>query len=293
MKAGRLSDACPRFEQSFALVAAPGTLLNWAICEDLLGRPALAWTKLKSFLALVPADDARRDLAKRRLERLEAELSWLQVTLSDDAPAGSALWVDGGELAANQHGTWLPMAPGPHHVELRGSDQTILKREHVVLEATQRHAISLFAEPMPARARLPLDVPNPLTLAHQPTRRLRAAEHGQSRARVYGPNQPLRNAMYASGGIALGALAASLVLGGLSWQAQLTVSDHCDGKWCDAAGLRAARRGDNYVALADVALVVGGVAALTSATLLWASTRQSLSMSVASRSAALSYGAAF
>lgn len=286
MKAGRLTEACPRFQQSFELLPAPGTLLNWGICEELMGHPVQAWTKLESFISQVPADDPRVGLAKSHLAQIETQLGWLELKLADDAPAGSALWLDGELVESQRMAAWLPLSPGQHRLELRHPTRGVLRGEDIVLRATERQTRTLAPPPqaasesespaatLPPRAPVPTAAPRSPHDAHEPSR-------------------PLRNASYASGGIAAGALATSLVFGGLSLQAKNTVSRHCDGRWCDPTGARAAEQGARYVALANVALVVGGVAALTSGSLFWASMRDRVELNVTPRAASVGYRTSF
>ena len=47
LTAGDWPAACAKFEQSFSLDAAPGTLLNLASCAEHDGKIALAWSRLK------------------------------------------------------------------------------------------------------------------------------------------------------------------------------------------------------------------------------------------------------
>ncbi len=287
MKAGRLEQACPRFQQSFELVAAPGTLLNWGICEALQGHPLEAFAKFQGFLSQVPADDPRVDLAKSQLAKVEGQLGWLELKVADNAPAGSELRLDGEVLASNRIGTWLPLLPGRHSAQLTHPTQGVLKSEDIVLEATQRRTATLApptrvssvgASSTPTRS--PPRAPAP-TAAHRP----------QS-VRLE-PGHALRTASYASAGIVASALAASLVFGGLSLQAKNTVARHCDGNWCDSTGFQAAQAGSRYVTLANVALVIGGVAALTGGGLLWASLRDNVSLNATPHAASLAYHATF
>lgn len=285
MKALRFNEACPRFGESFALAPAPGTLLNWGICEELLGNPIRAWTKLQRFVAEAATDDVRVALAKSHLAAIEKEIGWLELTLGTDVPTDAAIWLDDEQLNPAQLGTALPLLPGRHRVELRDGAHRVLQSRVVVLEAAQRKGLTLAPSSYSAAPTAVSREPEPA-----PERR-RAAAMPQPAARPQ--SRPLRNASYASGGIAVGALTASLVFGAFSLQAKSTVSKHCDQRWCDPTGFDAAQRGARFVMLADVALVVGGVAALTSASLFWADERERIAISLAPGGASLGYLSAF
>jgi hypothetical protein len=183
-------------------------------------------------------------------------------------------------------GAVLPVLPGRHQVELRDASHRVLRTFVVALEAKERRAVATAPLPAPKAPPAVVNEPVPAPAAPQVTSTPRHAVRQRHRA--------LLNAAYTSGGIALGTLTASLVFGALSLQAKNTVARHCEQRWCDATGYDAAQRGSRFVLLADVALVVGGVAGLTSAGLFWAYTRGSVGVTLTpGGGATLSYKSAF
>src|SRR5450631_560862 len=69
--AGNYALACPKFEESFRLDPAPGTLLNLADCEENRGQLTRAWQHFQQLTDELPATDERRPIAIARARALE------------------------------------------------------------------------------------------------------------------------------------------------------------------------------------------------------------------------------
>src|SRR5690606_14140042 len=82
LAAGRTEEACAKFAESHRLDPAAGTLINWAACEEKLGRLASAWEKWQRALANLPAGDERRKGVEQRARALEARVPKLTITLA-------------------------------------------------------------------------------------------------------------------------------------------------------------------------------------------------------------------
>lgn len=142
--------ACAKFEQSFALDAAPGTLLNLASCAEHDGKIALAWSRLKDARSLNL--DTKSETRKKQIEsfvaaaiaRLEPRLPYLTVKLKATAP-GVTVMRDGQPTAIDVE---LPIDPGKHVIEATAEGMKPLKREVVSVEGA-RETITLELEPAP------------------------------------------------------------------------------------------------------------------------------------------------
>jgi len=120
VKAGKVDEACPKFEESYRLVAKLGTLLNLAACHDKQGKTGSAWGEYTQAVTLAKkAGEAKRvEFAREQLAELDGRLSKLalEVTepvegmelLVDDQPLGRAAWT-----------TPLPLDPGSHVIVAR------------------------------------------------------------------------------------------------------------------------------------------------------------------------------
>src|SRR4051794_31380703 len=80
MDAKDFRTACPKFGESQRLDPAAGTLMNWASCEEQLGKIASAWQRWKEALDALPAKDDRIAFAQQRITEIEKKLPRLTVT---------------------------------------------------------------------------------------------------------------------------------------------------------------------------------------------------------------------
>lgn len=153
--------ACAKFEQSFALDAAPGTLLNLASCAEHDAKIALAWSRLKDARSLNL--DTKSETRKKQIEsfvsaaiaRLEPRLPYLTVKLRASS-GGVSVTRDGQPTAVDVE---LPIDPGKHVIEATGAGFKPLKLEVVSVEGA-RETITLELEPLPAGAP-PVDPKDP------------------------------------------------------------------------------------------------------------------------------------
>ncbi len=139
--------ACAKFEQSFALDAAPGTLLNLASCAEHDGKLALAWSRLKDARSLNA--DTKSDKQKKEIEsfianaikRIEPRLPYLTIRVAGDVP-GLVVTRDGQPTAA---GVELPVDPGSHVIEASAPGYRTAKKEVSAKEAS-REIVDLTLE---------------------------------------------------------------------------------------------------------------------------------------------------
>src|SRR5215470_7185323 len=76
MAEGKVSEACPKFAESYRLDAATGTLLNLAACHEAEHKLATAWLEYSESVALARRDrrDDRIRFAQDRLTAIEPKL---------------------------------------------------------------------------------------------------------------------------------------------------------------------------------------------------------------------------
>jgi hypothetical protein len=121
--AGRVSEACTKFEASYAADPALGALLNLANCLEAEGRTASAYGKWSDASDLARrAGDPRGAYAEERRRALEPQLARLKVVVTGKA---DDLQIYRGEtkLQPGAYGTKLPTDPGTVAVQVvRGDD---------------------------------------------------------------------------------------------------------------------------------------------------------------------------
>jgi len=115
VKAGKYSDACPKFLESQRLDPRISTQFKLADCYEHVGRTASAWVNfLEVASATKAADDAEREkVARSRAQALEPKLSRLTVRVSTPV-AGLVVRRDGVVVGEAQWGTPVPIDAGDH-----------------------------------------------------------------------------------------------------------------------------------------------------------------------------------
>jgi hypothetical protein len=119
MAAHDFSEACPKFEESFHLDPAMGTLLNLADCYERAGRLATAWSKFLELASKAHAagQTERARIGRQRAAALAPRLSNLVI----QAPAagrtpGLEVRRDGTVVGQAEWGSPIPTDPGPHTI---------------------------------------------------------------------------------------------------------------------------------------------------------------------------------
>ncbi|HTU63040.1 MAG TPA: hypothetical protein VMF89_31485, partial [Polyangiales bacterium] len=139
--------ACPKLAESFRLQPGTGVLLRLALCRELSGKQATAWT-----LYLDAADRARTkgdtrvaDLATRRATALETRVSRVTIHLDPTAQSASELAVlrDGEPLELTRFGTALPVDPGPHRIVATAAGRQRFEETLVVSASPNSYTITI------------------------------------------------------------------------------------------------------------------------------------------------------
>jgi len=115
LKAGKVAEACRKFEASQRMDASSGTLLNLADCHEREGKTASAWAEFleASRLARRENIEARSAEGKRRAGLLEGKLSYLQITVSEPV-AELVIYRDQVQLSEAVLRSRIPVDPGEH-----------------------------------------------------------------------------------------------------------------------------------------------------------------------------------
>ena len=116
--AGKISEACAKFEESLRLDAAVGTRFNLADCMERDGRYASAWSH---FLEVASATQMagqpdRAAVARDRASRVEPKLTRMSIVPAQPAP-GLSITRNGTAVGAAQWSTPVPVDRGSYHIE--------------------------------------------------------------------------------------------------------------------------------------------------------------------------------
>ena len=119
LEAGRHAEACPKFAESQRLDPGGGTLLNLALCHELEGKTATAWTEFREALSIAGRDDRkdRQELASSHIAALVPKLTRLTVVVPERIASRDAeVTLDRSRLPAAAWNTEIPIDPGEHRV---------------------------------------------------------------------------------------------------------------------------------------------------------------------------------
>jgi hypothetical protein len=173
--AGKVKEACPKFEASYRLDPGLGTLLNVARCHEAVGNTASAWSAYIDLapLALRAGQHDRAAIANKRIAVLEPRLMRVLVRV-ESARDDMELLLDAAPLDTALIGTAVAVDPGEHRLEVRApgheswSKTIILTEEGVTTEVAVPALVAIDVEPpVPAPAPAPVK-PVPMSPAVEP-----------------------------------------------------------------------------------------------------------------------------
>lgn len=151
MKNKKYEEACPKFEESYRLVAKLGTLLNLAACHDEQGKTGSAWGEYTKAVteAKAAGETGRVKFAREKLEALEGRLTKIVVEVPSPVP-GIDVVVGAQTIRKAAFGTPIPLDPGEHELVARAPGHRTLKKTVVLPEGP-----STIVETLPALEPLP------------------------------------------------------------------------------------------------------------------------------------------
>jgi hypothetical protein len=237
--AGRYDTACPLLEQYYERNPAPGALFALAECEAHWPRALRAVVHYEAFLSetatspSTPVLEQRRSMANEQLQRLSAQVARIRVSTPVEYADG-IVKLDGVAIEADSARGEV-VEPGEHVVELISPSKTERLVIHVLGGEVRRIDFGRRAERSPAV--------------------------GTGAAASFPAAQPMHVGPFGApellaGGVgALGLLVGSTT-GALALGAKSDVDAHCDGPLCDATGLRAADRAQDFATVSTIAFGV-------------------------------------
>jgi hypothetical protein len=245
--------ACKKFEESYRLDPASGTLLNLAKCEESLGKLASAWQHNKEVAEQLPSTDKRRAKLQKLIDELEPRVPRLIIKLSPEAPPDSTVKRDAIELGSASLGVALPVDPGDHVITVTAkgrADQTIPIR---LAEGDRKEIVAS---------------PGPLLATGDRKKQKPAASSGPSGAGAAGADRAKLYLGITALAVGGASFAASMITGGLVLHRKGVVDEHCDDdQACDQAGLDAASSGSTLSIASTITFAVG-IAGLGAGTVL-------------------------
>jgi hypothetical protein len=244
MKAGRVAEACPKFEQSNKLDPEIGGLLWLADCYERNGQTASAYRTYKDAqkMAIERKDKHQRDkVAQKHIDSLEPKLSKLTVLAPADKVAGLEVTRDGQKLSASDLGLAAPVDPGAHTIVATAPHY--LKWQKKVEVGTDGSAETVTIGPLEAEVVAPPPPPP-------------EQDHADP-AFAYHVGGIVVGAAGIVG-IGVGSVLGLIAAGKLS---DSNANNHCDAAdTCDAVGLQLRAEAKDAALVSTIAFVAGGVA---------------------------------
>jgi hypothetical protein len=243
LQRGKTPEACEKLRASYKIDPAGGTLINLAMCHEIEGKTASAWTEFSEALAAAKkaARPDREKAAREHLTALEPRMSHVTVTVATDgAPPGLEVRLDGITVESKALGTAIAVDPGDHVATASAPGRRSWESKVTLKEGESR---ALAVPALASDAPLPPPPPPP-----KPSWRT-----------------PLGIAATGVGAVLLGVGAG---FGARAISVGARANDECPNRVCSATGLSDVSSARSAASISNGTLVAGGVVAAAGVTLL-------------------------
>jgi hypothetical protein len=245
--ADKVSEACPKFAESYRLDPALGTLLNLAVCHEKEGKLATAWAEFRDAAAEARSQRQpdRETMARRHVEALAPQLAHVILVAPSEAPPSLVVKLDGSPVGRAAWGSKLPIDPGEHRLEASAPDKKPALRAFTIAKGSTDTLQLEIPALDDAAAATPLK-PMPPLPATEPVK-----ERSSSSQRTIGWIVGGAGVV----GVGIGAVFGARVLGLKSDR-----DAHCGaGNVCDAEGVTLDRDARSAATVSTVGFVAGSL----------------------------------
>jgi hypothetical protein len=277
MDQGKTPEACAKFQESYRLDPALGTLLNLAVCHEKAGQLASAWARYGEAVAVArQKNDAERlAYAEEASRRLDGRFATLRITTTHVASVPDLRFsLDGRAIGRAAVDSPIPIDPGSHQVTVEAAGYEPWTHSFTV--ATDATVV-------------PLDVP-----ALQPKKAPPAASPAPKSPPPSEPRDP--GATQRTWGLGVGA-AGIVGLGvgvGFGVHAMSKKSERdeicADGICPSQEGIDAHRSADTAATVANVAIIAGGALLATGVVLYFTAPSAASSSKASGHAVVVSFG---
>jgi hypothetical protein len=239
---GDCARARDKFTESYAVDPAPGTLINWALCEEKLGRSATALELLRLADHTLPANHAKRAGMVKHMDALAKRAPLLRLRVASPLPAGTTATMDGALLDTNAFARGVLGDPGNRIIELRAPGREDRRYEVTLAEGT---TLEVTVEPGPPRT----------------NSASKGGADGQNAGADATPMSASRTLGWGLAGGGVAVLGAGVVTGLLAMNKQTIVERDCVAaeNWCRTdEGVRASAAGSTLAAVSTASFILGG-----------------------------------
>ncbi|NUP13142.1 MAG: hypothetical protein HOW73_44445 [Polyangiaceae bacterium] len=164
VQAGRLDEACPKFEASHRVSQNVGALLSWADCEEQRGRLATALRLWEDGGRRVANETDRRDYVASRINALKPRVPAWTISVGNPAAQNAKITIDGKAIQLGSDPVLVD--PGDHIVTatadgMKAETKTVQavesKSETVVVFAPAAETTNAPSRPIEPRPEAPTD----------------------------------------------------------------------------------------------------------------------------------------
>ncbi len=155
----RVAEACLKFESSYRIDPAQGTLLNLAMCHEQDGKLATAWGEFNESLQIAKKTNRadRVKIAREHISAIEPLLSRFVVIVPEGATKiGLIVEMDGIRLEEGAWGTAIPIDAGDHKAIVRApkhkSWEKVVTVDHSKVATVVVPQLERVPEPVPPDA---------------------------------------------------------------------------------------------------------------------------------------------
>jgi hypothetical protein len=243
LREGRLELACPKLAESQRLDPTSGTLINLALCHEMEGKTATAWTEYKEAAALAHKEGStqKQRIASESIQALEPRLSRLRVSVAGGGVAGLVVRVNGVRLGPASWQVASPVDGGEHVVQASAPGKRSWT-QRVQVEGDGR----LFEVEIPEL----IDVSRPAAPTRRPVASIPSPPVGEA-----------TSAQATTGTWIAGSGVVAMLAGGYfglrakaKWDER---QEHCPGNFCDAVAVEAGDQAQQYAWASNVIFGVG------------------------------------
>lgn len=254
MAAGRVSEACEKFERSQQLGPAPGTLLNLAVCHERQGKLASAWEEFQQTRAEAQRT-GRKDrikVAGEHLKSIEPRLPWLTIAVPEPSRVGALeLSLDGTLFGQEQWDKASAVNPGEHVVTAQARGRKPFSKTLQIAEAERVEVrIPLLEDATPPA--VSASAPRPVAVAPPPPR----------------SGSGTKTAGYVTGAVGVIGLGVGAAFGLMAMKQWQDSEAGCPHEVCSATGSQASHDAARSATIADIGFGVGVVGLAVGAVLL-------------------------
>lgn len=240
--AGNYAVACPKFEESYRLDPAAGTLLNLGDCEENRGQLGRAWKHFRQLYDRLPVTDDRKPIADARARAVELRAPKLRIVLNATVTANVTR--DDVVLSRAALGTSQPVDSGRHVIVVTAIGRREKRYEVIVADGEDKELAVSSGDPLDETKPPPVATALPIPLATTPP----PPKDGSTQ----------RTAAYVVGGVGIATFVTGSIFGIVALSRLSSANAGCTGNVCaNQDAVNQFHGAQSFAIASDVTLGIG------------------------------------